>query len=304
MGSYSFKSLICASVIVGLSMAGKTACTQQRETIHLQISAEEGNTDAQLTLGRMFYKGDGVTQDYIEAAKWYHRAAERGLADAQYNLGRMYYNGEGVMQDYKEAAIWYHRAAERGDARKRYGHCTLYLDDEGKSHAHWEPVIVRLEDLQGHSRAQFFLGLMHKIGIGVPRDDNEAMKWFRAAALQGDAGGKRGQDLMREIAENLSQDNPEEIQWTRLAAEQGDVMAQLGLGFMYGNGERVPKSYRVPRDYIEAYKWFSLVTFQSSGKLHDLASNALDDLAKKMTPVQIAKSRRLAREWIGALDEN
>ena len=261
------------------------------------LAEEQDRTDAQYNLGLMYYNGDGVAQDYTEAAKWYYRAAERGLADAQYNLGRMYYNGDGVVQDYTEAAKWFHRAAEQGDARKGYFHCTIiYLDGEGELHGYSEPVGVRLEDIQGHARAQFYLGLMYKTGTGVPQDDKEAVKWFRSAALQGDAGGKLGLRLMHDSAKNAPQDNPEEIQWVRLAAEQGDAMAQLGLGFMYGYGDRAPQGYHVPRDYIEAYKWFSLVAPQSSGKRHEVAITARDDIAKEMTPVQIAKSQRLARE--------
>jgi len=44
------------------------------------------------------------------------KLAERGDAEAQDILGNMYYNGQGVPQDYKEAARWYRKAAEQGDA--------------------------------------------------------------------------------------------------------------------------------------------------------------------------------------------
>ena len=47
---------------------------------------------------------------------WYRKAAEQGYADAQYNLGILYANGQGVTQDYAEAARWYRKAADQGDA--------------------------------------------------------------------------------------------------------------------------------------------------------------------------------------------
>ena len=34
----------------------------------------------------------------------------------QKNLGTMYYNGQGVPQDYAQAAYWYRKAADQGDA--------------------------------------------------------------------------------------------------------------------------------------------------------------------------------------------
>ena len=48
-------------------------------------------------------------------------AAEKGLARAQSNLGDMYANGKGVTQDYVEAIRWYRKAAKQGDAYRPHG---------------------------------------------------------------------------------------------------------------------------------------------------------------------------------------
>ena len=61
----------------------------------------------------LYYKGIGVPQDKVEAAKWFLKAAEQGNAEAQLNIGLMYDNGEGVQQDKMEAAKWYRKAAEQ-----------------------------------------------------------------------------------------------------------------------------------------------------------------------------------------------
>ena len=42
-----------------------------------------------------------LSKDYKTAIKWYRKAAEQGDADAQASLGWMYSNGEGVTQDDK-----------------------------------------------------------------------------------------------------------------------------------------------------------------------------------------------------------
>lgn len=62
--------------------------------------AELGNAYAQYNLGIMYSKGEGVAQDYAEAAKWYVLAAEQGDTISQFNLGTMYDYGQGVAQDY------------------------------------------------------------------------------------------------------------------------------------------------------------------------------------------------------------
>jgi TPR repeat protein len=38
---------------------------------------------------------------------------------------------------------------------------------------------------QGNARAQFNLALMYEDGNGIPKDYNEAIKWYRKAADQG-----------------------------------------------------------------------------------------------------------------------
>ena len=51
-----------------------------------QPLAEEGNPEASYQLGILYYRGEGVVQDYAEAAKWFRLAAEQGYAPAQENL--------------------------------------------------------------------------------------------------------------------------------------------------------------------------------------------------------------------------
>ena len=62
----------------------------------------------------MFDEGIGVSENDIEAVKWYRKAAEQGLPVAQHNLGMMYYNGEGVEEDEVEAYAWFLLAKARG----------------------------------------------------------------------------------------------------------------------------------------------------------------------------------------------
>ena len=53
---------------------------------------------------------DGGSRSFQEQFK----AAEQGDAEAQTSLGLMYDNGKGVPQDYAEAVKWYRKAAEQG----------------------------------------------------------------------------------------------------------------------------------------------------------------------------------------------
>src|SRR3546814_7749698 len=78
-------------------------------------AAEQGEARAQSNLGLFYMKGEGVSRDPAEAARWWRAAADQGLSQAQFNLGVLYEQGEGVAVDYAEAARWYGLAAAQGD---------------------------------------------------------------------------------------------------------------------------------------------------------------------------------------------
>ncbi len=64
----------------------------------------------------MFKNGQGVAEDYAEAARLYSLAAAQGYAIAQYNLGVMFAKGQGVAKDRAEAIRLYRLAAAQGRA--------------------------------------------------------------------------------------------------------------------------------------------------------------------------------------------
>ena len=57
--------------------------------------AEQGDPAAEAGIGFLFHKGLGVTQDDAEAATWFVKAAEQGQAEAQLLLGTLFFFGTG-----------------------------------------------------------------------------------------------------------------------------------------------------------------------------------------------------------------
>ena len=76
--------------------------------------AEQGDADAQYFLGWMYYKGQGVLQDYKKAVEWNRKSAEQGEANAQFALGAAYALGRGVIQDNVYAHMWWNIATSNG----------------------------------------------------------------------------------------------------------------------------------------------------------------------------------------------
>ena len=75
-----------------------------------QESAAQGDPFAQNRLGQIHEIGIGGAPDYVEAAKWYKRAADSGNRAAAVNLAALYERGQGVPKDMNAAVALYRKA--------------------------------------------------------------------------------------------------------------------------------------------------------------------------------------------------
>ena len=145
---------------------------------------------------------------------------------------------------------------------------------------------------QGDARAQSILGLIYYGGRGVPRNDNEAVRWFRHAADLGDATGNLYLGVMFADGRGVPQDYAEAAKWYRLAADLGDAQAQYNLGLAYAKGEGVSP------DNVSAHMWFNLAAARfpaSDLRSRDAAVRNRDLVAGNMTPEQLAEAQAGAR---------
>lgn len=115
---------LTAPVAVSAADFERAKAAFEREEYSVALSefhslAEQGHSDAQTYLERMYGNGQGVPQDYVLAAQWIRKAAEQGYANAQFNLGLRYYYGEGVPQDYVFSYAWSNLAAAQAHREAR-----------------------------------------------------------------------------------------------------------------------------------------------------------------------------------------
>jgi hypothetical protein len=54
----------------------------------------------------MYEYAQGTTQDYVQAVRWYRKAADQGDSGGQLSLGLMYEHGRGITRDYVQAYKW------------------------------------------------------------------------------------------------------------------------------------------------------------------------------------------------------
>lgn len=200
-------------VITFLALGVALFITQHDQSSHhsgnlttLEQLRDKADTDpkAQYQLGWSYDHGDGVEQDYVQAAEWYRKAANAGHPRAQNELGGLYENGHGVEQDYEQAMEWYRKAAA-----------------------------------QDHPTSIGNLGRMYLFGFGLEQDYAEASEWFRKAAEMGHAESQNSLANLHLDGNGVAKDDVEAAKWKRKAAEAGLALAQTELGSLYFSGRGV-----------------------------------------------------------------
>jgi len=209
--------------------------------------------------------------------------AESGDPEAQYWLGRIYEAGKLLPLDKEESAYWYQKLATQGYAPADYWVCGKHADQDSLEH---ERCMWRAAE-KGVPEAQFWLGVAfdQRLWFGVT-DEQEALKWFRKAAEQGNPDAEATLGMDYEWGEGVKQDYGKAAYWYRRAAEHVPNLGGAGqgrnhLGLLYADGKGVPK------DYVQAYMWFSLVGTNMN----------IVYIQEEMTPEQISRAQQMAADW-------
>jgi TPR repeat protein len=117
-------------------------------------------------------------------------------------------------------------------------------------------------------------------------DFAKALREWRPLAEQGDASAQFYLGLSYENGDGVPRDYAIARQWYEKSAAQGDEKAQLYLGLQSAFGQGGPV------DLVQAHMWYSL----AAEKGHLGAAAYRNELAKQMTPTQIAEAQKRARE--------
>ena len=217
---YEASFSVIVTVWVGMALltgcGGKPGEAVFRKTF---ADAEKGDAQAQLALGLLYARGEGVGRDDVAAAKWFRKSAEQNHRDAQFNLGISYMTGEGVTRDSSEELKWFQKAADQNHADAQFNLGVAYAQGEIvpkdlKRAAEW---LTRAAE-QNHAEAQSKLAFMYASGAGVARDPVRAHAWWNVAAANGDPDARRNLTTLEK--EMTPQAMNEAVALARQLAEQ------------------------------------------------------------------------------------
>lgn len=187
----------------------------------LYRKAKSGSSSARsLIVEAYLVGGEQIEPDIAKAYEWCVEGAENGDQLFQIMAGDMCLTGGVPGKGKDDAFRWYRMASEGLDIHPDvyYKLGCLYMEGKGvaKDEAKAVELFMRAEkEIEGMEEAQVALGEAFRMGKGVPKNINEAVKWYEKAA------------------------------------ESGNELAFLRLGNLYEEGEGVAKNLSLAADYYE-----------------------------------------------------
>lgn len=133
----------------------------------------------------------------------------------------------------------------------------------------------------GDADSQFNVALMFEKGIGVGKDEKQAVVWYRKSALQGNAAAQYNLAVMYENGRGTAVDFAKAHEWYRKASVQGDALAIGNLGMLYVRGQGVKEN-------------------KTAGVALLLVSATMDPSPQNHAKKNIASTRGLDAEMIAA----
>lgn len=233
---------------------------QNREALQaLQHAADAGSAEGAHRLALVFAQGlAGTPRNDARALELFEKAATLGNQRAQVNVGILYFRGQGVPRDLVQARAWLEKAAANNDPYALYALGRAMDETLGPAAA--DPV--RAADLYrraaelGHPLAALRYGLALTEGTGVKKDLVAAHKWLMYAQKNGvpEAALALGDNYARTPPSRDKDANVKVLQvavtWYEAAAQAGVASAQLKLANAYVAGAAIP------RDTAQAQRWY------------------------------------------------
>ncbi|MEO8401055.1 MAG: tetratricopeptide repeat protein [Gammaproteobacteria bacterium] len=135
------------------------------------------------------------TYSYILAQE-----ANSGDSDSQNTLAKMYMLGVNIRPNKQRAAYWFEKAAINGNEAATvilataylYGGATLGIQKNPIKGVYWTKKVALCKSEERDTRilASKILGDMYSLGVEIPKNLNEASRWYKSAlTLKNENGG-------------------------------------------------------------------------------------------------------------------
>jgi TPR repeat protein len=230
----------------------------------LQRAVDGGSVEGRHRLALALAEGTGITRDDHRAVELFEKAAGAGHRRAQLNLGTLYFRGQGVTRDLVQSRAWLEKAASDNDPYALYALARAMSEGDGPIVS--DPVraadLFRRAAERGHPLAALRYALALNEGNGVKRDAPLAQRWLihlvgqgypEAALAMGDMSARmprQRDNAANELAVQTA------VRWYSQAANAGVASAQFKLANAYFSG------VGSERDPAQAQFWYGRASQQ------------------------------------------
>jgi ABC-type polysaccharide/polyol phosphate transport system ATPase subunit len=208
----------------------------------LESAAEDGNVKAMTLLADMYLEGKYLQKDPEEAFRWYRMAASVGHQKSQYQVAMMLSSGIGTEKDPEEAKRWLtlYSSGAVNDSRR----IAMNLLKSRNGEASVSTDLLKSMSRTNHVQSMTSLAYRYYYGSGVKRNPKATRDLLTKASV---AGGSARLKLAELNLEDGTADPDEAFDLIRSAARSGDADSTYRLALMYKDGvgcEKDPKRYR------------------------------------------------------------
>lgn len=145
-------------------------------------AAQQGNPSEQYSLALMYFYGDRIGQDFVQARQWLHQCAASKHTPCMLGLGLMHMNGLGAKPDPAVAQRWWEACDALNDYQCAYNLGLLHMKGSA-GEPDYSRALRYLQRAADHDVPQAFnsLGWMYHHGLGVKPDAQLAERYYLKA---------------------------------------------------------------------------------------------------------------------------
>ena len=207
--------------------------------------ADTGDAGAQVNYGLCLQQGEGVEQNWQEAARYFKLAADQNHPEGLFMYGICLRDGKGVKEDHLASQFALFASADAGCVTAQM--CCGFLFR--KSNPEDAAKYFKLAADQGDAESQFRYGMMIHSGDSVEKDLVEAARYFKLAADQGNSGGQYFYGECLKSGDGVEKNEAEAVRYIKMAADQGDAPAQYSYAGCAQLGIGMPRNPLISLEY-------------------------------------------------------
>lgn len=122
----------------------------------------------------------------------------------------------------------------------------------------YEKALEKLMPLaeQGHSAAQYNVGVMYEWGNGVPQDNFSALKWYKRSAELSHKDAQNNLGAMYSKGEGTDADLVEALKWFIISAENGSEGGQKNIRIVEKrmSYEQISQAQKLANDWMRNHR--------------------------------------------------